>query len=73
MARYSKLIGGLVGYVVGIAFFLLAYWGIADCSAGSPDTGVGCTIFGFSQEQVMGVLTAIFTAVGIYAAPKNAD
>lgn len=69
MTKYSKLIGGAVGYIVG--FFIS--WGVArglgTCT--NPADTTTCTIVGMSSADISNIILGILTLVGVYIAPPN--
>jgi hypothetical protein len=70
MGRYSKLWGGMSGYVVGILFTVFAVQGWATCT--DPAIVSTCTVAGVDAAMASRVIEALFTAFGIWVAPKNA-
>lgn len=72
LGRYSKLIGGLAGNIVAIAFAWLAtsFPGLAECSIG-PDGTDACTVIGFTQAQITAALMTGFNMLFVYAFPPN--
>ena len=70
MGTYSKLIGSLVGSIVAFALAWLAVKGLAVCTAG-PDGTQACAIWGISDSQITGAITAIISAGFVFSFPKN--
>lgn len=69
MAKYSKLIGTILGSVVGVLFSYLASRGLATCTV--VDAVQTCAMWGISQAQVTGFLLAVFASAGTWIAPPN--
>ncbi len=71
LGTYSKLIGSLAGSIVAFVLAYLAVKGIATCTPG-PDGTQACAIWGISDSQITGAITAVISAVFVFAFPKNA-
>ena len=65
MSAYYKLIGTLVGSIVGIVLTYAATKGFGTCTA------TGCTVFGISDVQITATLMLVLSAVGVHQAPPN--
>lgn len=73
MERYNKLIGALVGNLVGIILIYLSVKipGIAQCTA-APDGTQACTVLGMSQTAVNTALLALLNSFFVWRAKPNA-
>lgn len=70
LGSYAKLIGALVGNIVGIVLVYLAAQGLATCEAG-PDGTTACAIWGFSQAQITAAVISALNMLSVYAFPAN--
>lgn len=69
MSRYSKLIGAVIGNVVGIAVVWLAAQGFATCTvAGAAES---CTVFGLTTAQLTATVLAVFNSTFVWMFPPN--
>lgn len=70
MGNYSKLIGGIVGSLVGMLFAYLAVKGLATCVPG-PDGTQACSLWGISDSQITAGVVALVANLLVWAFPKN--
>lgn len=69
MAKYSKLIGTIIGSGVGVALSYLASRGLATCSV--VDGTETCSLWGMSQAQITGFLVMAIASLGTWVSPPN--
>ena len=72
MGAYSKLIGAILGNIVGVLVVWLGTKGIATCVPGpTPDAEQVCTVAGFTTAQITGAVLALFNIAFVYFFPAN--
>lgn len=77
MAKYSKLIAGILGNIVAIliAFVAFQFPALTECRPTTLDITAAidqvCTIFGFGQAQITAALMVAVNALFIERAPAN--
>ena len=69
MSKYSKLIGSVIGAVVGLLLAIAANAGFGSCDL----NGENCTVFGFTQETLTTALMMILSFIGVERAPANTE
>jgi len=70
LGNYSKLIGAIVGSLVGMLFTWLAIKGLAVCTPG-PDGTQACSVWGISDSQITAGAVSLVTWLLVWAFPKN--
>lgn len=68
-SKYSKLIGSIVGNLVGVFLVWLAVKGVGTCSDISNVTT--CSVFGFSYTQLTTAAMVLLSSATTYFAPAN--
>lgn len=69
MTAYNKLIGGIVGNLVGIALVYFAIKGIGSCT--DLSNAATCSVFGFNYTQLTAGAMVIVNSAFTYFAPAN--
>lgn len=67
--KYSKLIGGVVGYAAGYIISYAVAHGLGTCLV--PTDATTCTVFGMHASDVSDFILGILTLAGVYIAPPN--
>lgn len=72
LSNYSKVIGTVVGALVGVGASWLATKvpGLAQCVT-AVDGTQACTILGEPTSVIGGMITMLFAAIGTHQAPPN--
>jgi hypothetical protein len=69
---YSKLIGAVLGNLVGIVVVYLAAKGLATCApAPQPDLEEVCSVMGLTTGEITNYVMVAINALFVYAFPAN--
>lgn len=72
LGSYSKLIGAVLGNLIGLLAVYLASKGLATCVPGAtPDAEQVCTIAGMSTATITTTVMLAVNALFVWAFPAN--
>lgn len=69
--NYSKLIGAVVGNIVGLLFVWAASAGFGECTMPADGAEQVCTVLGFTTAQVTGAVMFLINSAFVFFFPAN--